>query len=189
MRATCAADLHDLVDRRDIGRIVDRSRPVEREVSRDVVEQLRRVGLQRLARVDQRRQFLVFDGDQFGGIEGRGMAFRHHHRDRFADMHDLFLGQRGAMRERDLGAAAARRSADAAYTEPMPVMSAAVRMPITPFGLRGRLGRNRDDAGMRVRRANEHGMADALLFDVVHEFAAAADEGVVLDTGAVVMIV
>ncbi len=42
---------------------------------------------------------------------------------------------------------------------------------------------------MCVRRADEYGMADALLFDVVHEFAAAADEGVVLDAGAGVMIV
>ena len=41
---------------------------------------------------------------------------------------------------------------------------------------------------MRVRGTNEDSIADALLVDVVDKFAATADEGIVLDAGAGVMI-
>jgi hypothetical protein len=41
---------------------------------------------------------------------------------------------------------------------------------------------------MRMRRAHEHGVAHALLLDIIDEPAASANEGVVLDAGAEVMI-
>ena len=182
MRRRC----DDVVDRRDIGGIVDRAGIVDREIARDLVEQLRRVGLQRVLRIDQRRQFLVFDRDQFGGIERLGQAVGDHHRDGLADMHDLALGEAGPVRERDLGAAAAwdrrmpRHAADAFEIGGGQDADHARR-------LQRLIERDRHDAGMGIGRAHERDMRDALLLDIVDELAASADEGVVLDAGAVGM--
>ena len=49
--------------------------------------------------------------------------------------------------------------------------------------------RDRHDAGMGIGRAHERDMGDALLVDIVDEVAASADEGIVLDAGAVVGVV
>jgi hypothetical protein len=42
---------------------------------------------------------------------------------------------------------------------------------------------------MGIGRADESGMGDALLVDVVDEVSASADQGIVLDTGTVVGVV
>ena len=59
----------------------------------DVLAQQRRVGRHRLEGIDQGRQLLVFDLDQFGGI-GRGIAVGRHHEGHFLVLEQhLLLGQ------------------------------------------------------------------------------------------------
>ena len=107
-RATCAADSHDLVDRRDIGRIVDRSRPVEREIFRDVVEQLRRV---RASAPRARRSPPAIPRIRPRPVRRHRAAAGRLSATTIATASPtcitLLFGERRAMRERDLGAAAA----------------------------------------------------------------------------------
>ena len=61
-----------LLDRSGLAAVVGhRPRPIENGVAGSFRPQLRRVGTDRVADVDDRLQRLVFDGDQFGRVQGR----------------------------------------------------------------------------------------------------------------------
>ena len=89
------------------------SRPVDAEIARRLFVEPD-VPFNGRVEIDDRRQFLVLDLHQIGGVQRRRGAFRHHHDDRIADVHHLVAGQRRAERQHHLGAAAARPPADGA---------------------------------------------------------------------------
>ncbi len=100
----------DLVDLPGVGvGIGAGSRPVDGEVAGRLRPELRRAVAQRGARVDDRRQRLVFDRDEFGGVLRRGGGLGDHHRDRLADMHHPLAGERRPGRHHERLAAAARQ--------------------------------------------------------------------------------
>ena len=65
-----------------------RARPVDAEIARRVRVKLR-LAVHRGVEIDHRRQFLVVDLHELGGVLRRGARFRHHHGHRIADMHRL----------------------------------------------------------------------------------------------------
>ncbi len=76
----------------------------ENQIARHVVEKLRRPVFQCRLRVDDRRQILVFDGDQFNRIGGRVGTVGNHHGDRLADEADAVGRKRVTVRGLDLHA-------------------------------------------------------------------------------------
>ena len=73
---------------------------VDHDIGAGFVEQARRIGIGRLARVGDRRQHLVVDLDQFGAVLGGGDALRHHHGDGLAD-ETYLVGRQRIMRRRE----------------------------------------------------------------------------------------
>jgi hypothetical protein len=114
----------------------------------------RLIMIERGAHVGHRVQFLVFDRDQFRGILGEGAAFRHDGGDRFALPADavdrnrmlrrrfeaFHMGEHADPRRDHIGQLPAGHDRDDAG-QPL-----------------GGIGIDRDDFGVRMRRAQEHHM-------------------------------
>jgi hypothetical protein len=172
-----------LDDLRDLAFVVfarDHTRPVDTEIARRLRVQLR-FSFHRRVEVDHRRELLVRDLHEVGGLLRGGAALGDHHRDQIADMHRFFRQHR-AERHRHLDAATAhdrRVARDAADAGGLHVGGGQHRQHARRFTRLVRL--HRHDAGMRMRRAHEGGIGLVLQARIVHETAAAADEGVVLD--------
>ena len=139
----------------------------------------RRAGRERRAAVRHRRQRLVVDRDQRGGVLGDVARLRDHDRDRLADEGHLVLGEH---ERRDV-----RRQLRGAELQRQPFvgqkrreMSASVSTACTP-GSRGRRGVDAADGGMRVRAAHERRLQRAGEAQVVDEARAAREQRPVLD--------
>ncbi len=160
-----------------------RARPVDAEIAGRVRIKLR-LAVHRGVQVDDRRQFLVVDCDQLGGVLRCGARFRHHHGHRIAGVHRRVAGQRGAERHHHLGAAAAnhrRVARDAGNAGRLDVRGGEHRQHA--LGLARFIGIDRQHAGMGMRRAHKGGIGLVRQPWVVHEAAIAAHQGVVLDAG------
>ncbi len=134
----------------------------------------------RRARVGDRRQFFVVDGDEFGGVLRQERALRDHQRHRLADMHDAVLRQRRPVRDDKLAAILARQRrmpgniADACHVgcgqDGDDARRAGRRRCVDAF-----------DAGEGVRRAHEDAIGLVRQRVVGGVAAAAADQRFVLD--------
>ncbi len=98
--------------RREIAAVVV---PVEHDVPGDVVEQLRRAGLDRRARVDHGRQRLIFDLDRLGGVAGLMQLLGHHERHRLSRMANLADREHRPRRVVARGAVTVRQRRDAGH--------------------------------------------------------------------------
>ena len=135
-----------------------------------VVADQRRVGVERLAGVDDRRQRLVLDVDQLQRVVGRVLVGRDHERDLLALEADLVA------REHGLRVVGDRRHPRQA--ERLEVLGGDDRGDV---GVRERPRRvDRDDARVRVRAAQDGAVHHARQPDVVQVGALAADEARVL---------
>ncbi len=135
-----------------------------------VVADQRRVGVERLAGVHDRRQRLVLDVDQLQGVVGRVLVGRDDERDLLALEAHLVAGEHG------LGVVGDRRHPRQAQR--LEVLGGDDRGDV---GMRERLGRvDRDDARVRIRAAQDGAVHHAREPDVVEIVALAADEARVL---------
>ena len=167
---------------RGVGRVLVAHHQREGDVVRRLVPHRRRARLHRVLDVDDRRQRLVVDLDQFGGVARLRAAFRR---------------RRSATRSptaRTLSVARIARSVRKPFGPPMSSgiggASAAELVgddvgagehgehAVRGLGLRGV---DALDAGVGVRRHDEHAVALARQVDVVDIAAAAGDEARVLD--------
>src|SRR5690606_16119397 len=159
----------------------------------ELVMDLGRVGSQRALGGGDRRQFLVIDLDQLGGVLGLEIALGNDHGDVVADVAHLVLRQRRVGRfphgvAVDVGdQPAAGQAADLVGLE---VFAGEYRQ----HAGRRQCGTGVDaaDAGVGVRRAQEIGIGLAVEADVVGVAALAAQEALILapldgfaDTGLV----
>ena len=135
-----------------------------------VVADQRRVGVERLAGVDDRRQRLVLDVDQLQRVVGRVLVGRDHERDLLALEADLVAGEHG------LGVVGDRRHPGQA--ERLEVLGGDHGGDVG-MGQRGR-GVDRDDARVGVRAAQHGAVHHPRQLDVVEVGALAADEARVL---------
>ena len=101
-RGEDAFDLHRIG-----GRIGGRPRPVDGEITRRFRPQRRRARFERVARIDDGRQFFVVDGYEFRGVLRDHRALGNHHGDGLADMHHAVGRECRAMRYREFCAVAA----------------------------------------------------------------------------------
>ena len=172
----------DLGDIAFVVLVRDGARPVDAEIAGRFREKLGVALHHGVVQIDYRRQFLVLNDHQIGRVLRGRCGFRHHHGHRVAAMHHLVAGKRRAERHRHLGAAAAdhrrmpRHAADAGRLH---VLGGQHREHF--LGCARRVAADRQDAGMGMRRAHEGGIGLVRQARVVHEAAAAAHQGVVLD--------
>ena len=182
---------HDALDLARVAAVVhDRARPVERDVSRRLGKELRRVRFERGARVGDRGALLVIDRDQLSRILRGGERLGDHERDRLTDMQHAVTRQRRAERHDELASiAACERRMHRARADPGRIQLL--------------VGQNRDDAGdaarsldveradvrAGVRRAHETRIGLVFLRRVLDETAEPADQRVVLDARLEVMLV
>ena len=139
-------------------------------LARLVVADQRRVGVERLAGVDHRRQRLVLDVDQRERVVGRVLVGRDHERDLLALEADLVARQHG------LGVVGDRRHPGQA--ERLQVLGGDHRRDVGV--LQRRRGVDRDDLGVRVGAAQDRAVHHPRQVDVVEVGALAADEARVL---------
>ena len=161
-------------------RVGGRPRPIDREVVGRFRPDLRRARFERVARVGHRRERLVLDMDEFGGVLRHHRALGDDHGHGLADMHDAVFGERRPVGDDELCAIAARQRrvprniADALHV------------------LRGQYGNDAGrshrasaidahDAGKGMRRAHEISVSLVRLWRIGDIAAAAADQNVVLD--------
>jgi hypothetical protein len=145
-------------DRLDLARvgvgIGGRARPVDGQIAGRLRPQLRRAVAQRFARIDHRRQLLVLDGNELGGVlRGRG-SLGDHHGDRLADMHDA-LGRQGRpeRHHQRLAAAAGQGRMPADAADAFEILGGEHADHAGRLG--GGLNIDADDVRERVRRAHE----------------------------------
>ena len=158
------------------------ARPAEADVAGRGLVQLRRAARLRGARVGDRRERLVVDGDALGGVGRRVARLRDHRRHRLADMADAAARQRVARRLRHL------LSVTRADDPERPHRQHAVRRHVGAGEHRDDAGRggcrrhvDRADAGMGMGRAHQHAVERARQLDVGDEFSAPEQEAPVLD--------
>ena len=179
--ATCFAAAKAVVDRLGVGiGIGIWARPIDRDIAGRLRPQLRRAVTQCIARVGDRREFLVFRVDELGGVLRRGEGLRDHHRHRFADMHDAVERERRPVRHDECGAVASgdgRVAADTADT----VEILAGQHPDHAGRLGGRLDVDAHDLGEGVRRADEIGIGLVRQRRIGDVTAVAAHQRVVFD--------
>ena len=169
------ADLHDRVRLGEgdveVAPLVDaRSRPGCRRSRRAAAARR----LRARARVDERRQRLVLDLDELGGVARELARLGDDDRDRLADVPHLADGERVvlhvcARRRRDLEERVGERRHLLADQRPVDTADR--------LGLRDV---DRDDVRVRVRRADEVRVAHPVPLDVVDEEPLALDEPLVL---------
>ena len=141
-----------------------------------------------VAGVDDRRQLLVFDGDQLGGVLRRERRFGDDHGDRLADMHHPLARERRPNRHDQFlaGTADDRRlaadTADALHIVSGEHADHAGRRP-------RRLGIDARDAGEGVRRAHEMGKNLVRQRHIGDVAAAPADQSVVFDARVIRCVV
>ncbi len=158
-----------LVGRRLVAGLPGRAREVVALAGLVVADQ-RRVGVERLARVDDRGQRLVLDVDQRERVVGRVLVGRDHERDLLALEADLVAGEHGL---RVVGDRRHPREAE--------------RLEVLGGDDGGdvrvrerRRGVDRDDLRVRVRAAQDRAVDHPRQLDVVEVGALAADEARVL---------
>ena len=141
----------------------------------------RRIGLRGLAAVGGRRQRLVIDLDQGGGVLGEIAVVRDHERDRLAHVGDLAVGERE-------GPHPLERRSGVRVPQHAPLRHDRGQIVEREHGMdaRRRQGggfRERADERMGMRAAHERHVQDARQHDVVDETSAPAQQGVVLEPG------
>ncbi len=156
---------------------------VEREVAGRVGINLQ--GACRVARVDHRRQLLILDGHELGGVLRRCHGLGDHRRDGLPDVRHLLAGERRSVRHDQLEPVAAghgrvaRHVADARH-----VLGGEHGQHFRRLGGLARV--HRLDAGMGVRRAHEIGIGKVRRLGVVDVAAKAPQQLIILDAyGAV----
>ena len=135
-----------------------------------VVADQRRVGVERLARVDDRRQRVVLDVDQRERVVGRVLVGRDHERDLLALEADLVAGEHGL-----------RVVGDRRHPREPERLEVLGGDDGGDVGMRERRRRvDREDARVRVRAAQDRAVDHPRQLDVVEVGARAADEARVL---------
>ena len=164
-----------------LGRRRVAERPIAAQVTRHVVEQERRPGLDCIEHADHGGQHVIVDRDRLGGARRLLARFGDHEGDGVADMAHLALRQGGMRR----------------LLHGQPVLAGdapAAGQPAHAVGLEVRAGHHRQHArhGERirgidrcddrvgVRRAHEHARGHVGTLDVGHVIAAAGEEAQVL---------
>ncbi len=123
----------------------------------------RRFRIERGAHVRHRFQFLVFNGDEFGGVLGDGAAGRHDGRDRLALPADAI--DRDRVLRRRFEALQMREHADP-WRDDGRQVPAPVTTAMTPGNAPGRRGVDPDDLRMGMGRAQKHHMRHPRQFHV-----------------------
>ena len=156
------------VGRRSIARL-----PIEDVIvglSRLVVADQRRVGIERPARIDDGRQQFVVDVDQLERVARRVSVVGHHERDLLALEAHLVGGEHGLRVGRDR-----LHPGDAAVLE---IPAGDDRVHLRVLERRGRV--DRDDPGMRDRASQDGAVEHPRQLHVIDEVALAANEARVL---------
>ena len=161
-------------------RVGGQSGPVDGEIAGSFRPHLRRAGRERRARIHDRRQRLIIDGDQLGGILRGGRALGDDHRHGLADMGYPFGGERRAVRHNQWLAAAPRQWRVAADAADITGVLASENSD-NAGTLRRRLRVYGGDAGKSMRRAHETGIGLPGHRNVGHEPAVTANENVVFE--------
>ena len=163
-------------DVRDLARIAavvrHRTGPVECDIPGSVGKELRRAVGKRGAHVGDRIELLIIDRDLLGGVLRLRDALGDHQRDRLAGMQHALAGERRAERHDQLGAVAAverRMRRGRADTGRLQILVGEHRDHAGRPARR--LGVDRPDARMRVRRAHEHRVRLVLLRRILDEAA------------------
>ena len=144
------------------------------EVPVGVVVEHRRVGVLRLARVDERRQRLVVDLDELGRVARELARLGDDRDDRLADVAHL------ADREREVLDVRARRARDLEERIGERRDLLAGQRPVDAVDRLGRRDVDARDVRVRVRAAHEVEVAHPVPLDVVDEDALALQEALVL---------
>ena len=174
-----------LDDRVDVALVlgtVDHAWPVDGNVARRFRMKLRRVRLERVARRDDGRLFLVFHGNEIGAVLRLTDCLRDDHRDGLADIEDTFAGERWPERlDQILPAAPLDRRVTACGLETGFIHIGGGEHRQHVFRSARRSGIDRDNAGKGVRRAHEYRKRLVGKAGVVHEAAVPAHQRVVLE--------
>mgnify|MGYP003694410931 CR=1 FL=1 len=118
---------------------------------------LRCAGLQGILDLADRRQGIVRDLDQLGGVLRLGAALGHHGGHRLADIAHGLVRQRTARRHLGLPPSALGNIAGReGVTDSIMAMSSQVKTATTPAALLRSRRVDPDDPGMGVRRAHQH---------------------------------
>ena len=164
------------VDRREIAQM-----PVVAEVARRLVAHLRRAGLQRRGRVDDRGLLGIVDADQLGRVARLRQGVGDDDRDRVADMAHP-VGRQHRMRRLDHRRAVLRMDEPAAG-QPADAVGREVGGGVDgrdPGCRPRRRGVDAGDPGIRVRAAQDEGVELAGPVDVVGVGALPGQEAVIL---------
>ena len=185
MRVLLSFERHDVLGagKRRVGRILVAHHQREGDIVRRLVPDHRRAGLHRVLDVDHRRQRLVLDLDQFGGVARLLHRFGDHEGDALADRAHLVGGEDRPQRAKALRAAHVfghrRRQAAELVGDDIGAGEHG-KHAVGGFGLGGI---DALDARVGMRRHHHHAVALMRQVDVVDIAAAAGDEARVLDPG------
>ena len=168
---------------RRVGRILVAHHQGEGDIVRRLVPDHRRAGLHRVFDRDRRRQRLVIDFDQLGGIARLLDRFGNHEGDALADRAHFVGDQDRPQRAKALRAAHVfgHRRGEAAELVGNDI--GAGQNGEHAVGGLGLGGVDALDARVRMRRHHHHAVALVRQVDVVDIAAAAGDEAWVLDPG------
>ena len=151
-------------------------------IARGALPDLRRVGLQRILDLADRRQRIVFDLDQLGGVLGLAAALGHDRHHALAqEAHDL-MGQRAARRHVGLLAVGIGEHRGQGEVTAAFLFHVGPGEDVDHAGrLAGGLGVDLHDPGMGVRRAHQHHVALPGARQIVGESAGAGQKPIVFD--------
>ena len=142
-------------------------------------------GFSAASAIDQRRQRLEIDGDQFGRVLGEIAAFGKDHRDRLADMPHLVVRQQRLLRVEegvlDLGGPFARQRQLRVGNRRQDLRQFGAGQHVGHAGhRRGARQIDRTDAGVRDLAAHEDGVQRVGKLEVGDELAAAGQQAAIL---------